>query len=47
MNKHCLIRKNNSVGFTLDELSEDVLEDTTVLVVGDFNVSVESDLDLE
>lgn len=36
-----------SVGLALDELSEDVLEDTTVLVVGDLNICVESGLDLE
>ena len=36
-----------SVSFTLDELSEHVLENTTVLVVSNFDIGVESDLDLE
>lgn len=39
--------RTHSVGFTLNKLSEDVLEDTTILEVSDFNVGVESNLDLE
>jgi len=31
----------------LDELSKDVVEDTTVLVVGDFDISIKSDKSLE
>lgn len=40
-------RSGDSVGFSLDELSQDILEDTTVLEVGDFDISVKSDLNLE
>jgi len=36
-----------SVSFSLDKLSEDVLENTSVLVVSNFDISVKSDLNLE
>lgn len=47
----CIINFRNiqrvSVSFSLDELSQDVLENTTVLEVSDFNIGIESDLNLE
>jgi len=36
-----------SVSFSLDKLSEDVLEDTSVLIVSNFDISIKSDLNLE